>query len=360
MMPYTVQKYLTKYNEDSVKALNEKDDAKKLYHIKGVLTKINPNKIDKFFRLFKKLELTIEDIQKAEEFVFSWYEIPQSFVHDGAIEFSYYIKSKEDDYEFTHKGSASCYIDLGNPEYDDNNYNDYNDFRTNWYSTLNKTLKTTFPKIQQFYGYCIECGTPLTFRYFLNRDTICPPCQELLHTKEREKRAVVEEKSKLQKLKRLGTIKLPKNKSITTEKKPIFDVDHEFKKPSDLRKALHKTYKGYCQYCTFPEPLSVENSVVEHIIPRSIPIESVIENLYSEGFSEDSIDSFKQLLPPFHNSILNLTLSCYRHNGMKSNFILNPISLELILKRAEKKAVEVLVNHSELYSLKSSEGTANI
>lgn len=356
MMPYTVQKYLKKYNEDSIKATNEKDDSKKLYHIKGSLNKINPNKMEKFFKLFKKLELSVEDIQKAEEFVFSWYEIPQSFVHDGAIEFSYYIKIKEDEYEFTHKESASYYIDFDSNNYDDSSYNDFISFRNNWYSILNKTLKTTFPKIQQSYGYCMACGIPRTFREFLDNITVCISCQEQSAIRDREERDKAEEKSRIRKLKKLGLIKTPKNKSIGTKGKINFDIYHEFSYPSDLRHAIYKTYKGCCQYCTFPEIIPIEHLVVEHIISRSIPIESIIENLRKEGFSEDSVNSFKRILPKSHNSVLNLTLSCYKHNKIKNDSIINPISMELLLKRSMRKAAEVLRNHR---SLGSSEGTTN-
>jgi len=132
----------------------------------------------------------------------------------------------------------------------------------------------------------------------------------------------------------------------------LLDGNEHFFNREILRVALYEAYEGKCQYCSiFAKPRPLKWSCTEHIIPRAIPLNMIPSLLMEMGISEDMALNFcKSHLPPFHNSILNLTLSCPSHNKLKGNELLHPAGLEFLLVGAKKKAKNVL----EIYFRKAN------
>lgn len=354
MYKFNFENYLYKYDRDYTSATTGNDDYLDNYKPTGFLSKMSPDDALNFISIFKDLHLSVDDIKKSKKFILGWYEVPGTSICNGIIEFSYYIQIKKNGYDVFYEGSTPLSVDFDGMEF----YDFYGAYTNNWYLKLHNSLKSTFPKIKHFYGFCHGCKTPTTLKEFLGGVYTRFNCKIQEESKAQQLKIYKEEKSRLQKSKRLEKLenktKTPTNKNYT--------ITSKFTNFSLLRPIIHKVYSGRCQYCDKPELLPLENTVVEHIISRSITIESVIDNLRQEGFSEDSIVSFKKLLPPFHNSLLNLTLACPRHNRLKSNSILNPVSMELLLRRAERKAEEILriyQNKNTEEFIESSEGTSN-
>lgn len=111
-----------------------------------------------------------------------------------------------------------------------------------------------------------------------------------------------------------------------------------------LGRALHKAYDGRCQYCAFPVRTRIEELVIEHVIPRSMPLDEVCGKLQEyHGITESLAQEFCAThLPPIHDCLLNLTLACLRHNSEKSNRLLHPAALQFLLMQSRRKARSVL------------------
>lgn len=107
------------------------------------------------------------------------------------------------------------------------------------------------------------------------------------------------------------------------------------------RAALHAVYEGKCQYCQSLTALAF--CQIEHIIPISISICDVANVLSADGASKEMVQAFVgAYMPPLHNCVLNYMLACSSCNGRKSDTVLSPMSLELLLRLARKNADNVL------------------
>jgi hypothetical protein len=110
-----------------------------------------------------------------------------------------------------------------------------------------------------------------------------------------------------------------------------------------LRRALYKIYRGRCQYCPGATPIPFEDTVIEHIIPKSIPLEEVYVRLIDMKITPSVAESFcSSFLPALHDCVLNYTLACRWHNSLKQARFLHPAALESLLRNAKGKAQAVL------------------
>jgi hypothetical protein len=110
-----------------------------------------------------------------------------------------------------------------------------------------------------------------------------------------------------------------------------------------LRRVLYKIYRGRCQYCPGATPIPFEDTVIEHIIPKSIPLEEVYARLIAMNITPSVAESFcSSFLPALHDCVLNYTLACQWHNSLKQARFLHPAALESLLRNAKGKAQAVL------------------
>jgi len=208
-----------------------------------------------------------------------------------------------------------------------------------WFRRLEKEITNCFPRatFNNHVGLCSDCGTTLKLKeHDVTVFFLCNNCKEQRATQdeERDKKKRFEESIKRRE-KKLKIIKI-----FTPEQILIYPN-------SALSKALYIAYQGKCQYCLIPETLPKEQIIVEHIIPRFLPLEMVPKKLIELGISKDQVANFcASFLPPHHNSVLNLIPACLKYNVEKKADLLHPATLEFMLRKAKHKAKKVL----EIYS----------
>ncbi len=96
---------------------------------------------------------------------------------------------------------------------------------------------------------------------------------------------------------------------------------------SKLKLAMHRAYDGRCQFCN--RTVELGNAEVDHILPRSKPIDAIRIELLLQGDSVEAVDGFiARHWHGTHDCVLNYTLMCEPCNGVKTNFILSPLALE--------------------------------
>jgi hypothetical protein len=116
-----------------------------------------------------------------------------------------------------------------------------------------------------------------------------------------------------------------------------------------LRRVLYKIYRGRCQYCPGATPIPFEDTVIEHIIPKNIPLEEIYARLIAMNITPSVAESFcSSLLPALHDCVLNYTLACRWHNSQKQARFLHPAALESLLKNAKGKAQAVLRAYQQI------------
>lgn len=218
-----------------------------------------------------------------------------------------------------------------------------------WFRQLERTIVAFFPKTSFGcrIGICNECSGPLRLEEHGIECAgagifLCDSCLD----NRKVRRLVKEEEQRKEQAQRRLERKLKTRKEIFPEQ--MMTIPNP-----PISEALYKAYGGKCQYCFMPEALPREQIIIEHIIPRSLPLEKVPEKLLGLGISGDQVQNFcSTFLPPHHNCVLNLIPACFKHNAEKRADLLHPATLEFMLRKARRKARKVL----EIYSMLNSKG----